>query len=91
MTYVSSKYRRVSSETAYLTPDVVKRKNLTIVINATATRILFDTTSLGSKTEPRAIGVEFAKKDGGERYKVTAKKDVVVSYVHYFQPTQTTF
>ncbi|TFK28189.1 choline dehydrogenase [Coprinopsis marcescibilis] len=79
MTYVSSKYQRVSSETAYLTPEVLARPNLTVVINATATRILFDTTSLGSPSHPRAIGVEFAKSANGKRYKVIAKRDIVLS------------
>ena len=75
MTYVNSKFRRVSSETAYLTPEALKRKNFTVVTDATATRILFDTTG----SEPRAIGVEFATGSGEKRYKVFAKKDIVVS------------
>jgi choline dehydrogenase len=74
VTYVNSKFRRVSSETAYLTPEALKRKNFTVVIHATATRILFDSTG----PEPRAIGVEFAAGPGRKRYKVFAKKDVVV-------------
>lgn len=79
MTYVSKDFKRVSSETAYLTPDVLKRKNLTVVTQATATRVIFDTTSLGSVSEPRAIGVEFAKTEGGPRFKAVAKRDVILS------------
>ncbi|KAH6909177.1 choline dehydrogenase [Coprinopsis sp. MPI-PUGE-AT-0042] len=79
MTYVNKEYKRVSSETAYLTKDVLRRKNLTVVINATATRILFDTTTLGSRSEPRAVGVEFANKKDGKRFKVYARKEVVLS------------
>ncbi|EAU85325.2 choline dehydrogenase [Coprinopsis cinerea okayama7 len=54
-------------------------RNLTVATNATATRIIFDTTSLGSAAEPRAVGVEFAKTEQGKRFKVYAKRDVVVS------------
>ncbi|KDR78849.1 hypothetical protein GALMADRAFT_244475 [Galerina marginata CBS 339.88] len=76
MTYVDKTYKRVSSESAYLTPDVLARPNLTVAIHATATRILFDTTS---SAKPRAIGVEFGRKEGGERWEVFAKKQVVLS------------
>ena len=79
MTYVDSKYRRVSSESAYLTPEVLKRKNLTVVINATATRVLFDTTTLGSLEEPRAVAVEFARGPSGKRFKAVARKEIVLS------------
>ncbi|KAF6749486.1 choline dehydrogenase, partial [Ephemerocybe angulata] len=75
MTYVDSKFRRVSSETAYLTRDVLKRKNLTVAINATATRVIFDTTS----SEPRAIAVEFATGPNGKKYKATARKEIILS------------
>ena len=79
MTYVDKTFKRVSSEAAYLTPDVLARKNLTVAIHATVTKVLFDTTS----TQPRAIGVEFGQKDGGERFVAHAKKEVVVSYVYF--------
>ncbi|KAF8969203.1 hypothetical protein BDZ97DRAFT_1796561 [Flammula alnicola] len=76
MTYVDKWYKRVSAESAYLTPEVLERKNLTVGIHATATRILFDTTS-GSR--PRAVGVEFGSQEGGQTWKAYAKKEVVVS------------
>ncbi|KAJ2922556.1 hypothetical protein H1R20_g14544, partial [Candolleomyces eurysporus] len=79
MTYVDSKFHRVSSETAYLTSDVLKRKNLTVATNATATRILFDTTTLGSSSRPRAVGVEFTTGPSGRRYKATVRKEVILS------------
>lgn len=75
MTYVDEKYQRVSSEAAYLTPDVLLRKNLTVAINATVTRIIFDK----SNRETRAIGVEFAREKGGQRYRARARRDIVLS------------
>ena len=80
MTYVDKNFKRVSAESAYLTPDVLVRKNLTVAIHATVTKVLFDTTS----TQPKAIGVEFGRKEGGERFVAYAKKEVVVSYVFLF-------
>lgn len=74
MTYIDDKYRRVSSESAYLTPDVLARKNLTVATNATVTRIIFEEV----KGETRAIGVEFAREKGGRKYRAKAKRDVVV-------------
>jgi len=79
VTYVDKTFKRVSSESAYLTPNVLARKNLTVAIHATVTKVLFDTTS----PQPRAIGVEFGRKDGGERFVAYAKKEVVVSYVYF--------
>lgn len=71
-------FKRVSAETAYLTPDVLNRPNLTVAINATVTRIHFDTVA-GSK--PRAVGVEFGRKEGGDKWEAFAKKEVVLSSV----------
>ncbi|KAF9560512.1 alcohol oxidase [Agrocybe pediades] len=76
MTYVDKSYKRVSAETAYLTPDVLARPNLTVAINATVTRVLFDTTT---QSKPRAIGVEFGRVEGGPTWKALAKKEVVLS------------
>lgn len=76
MTYVSSKAQRVSSETAYLTKDVLARPNLKVVINAQVTRVLFE--NVGDKT--RAVGVEFANTKEGPRYRVWSRKDVILSY-----------
>ncbi|THG97943.1 hypothetical protein EW145_g7512 [Phellinidium pouzarii] len=75
MTYLNSMGMRVSSETAYLTPDVMKRPNLTIATYAKVTKLLFDTTG-GKK---RAVGVEFARGKGSKRYRVKARKEVILS------------
>ena len=75
VTYIDKKYQRVSAETAYLNPDVLKRRNLTVAIHATATRVLFETKTANGR--PRAIGVEFGSRDGGPTWKAYAKEVVV--------------
>ncbi|KJA26413.1 GMC oxidoreductase [Hypholoma sublateritium FD-334 SS-4] len=75
MTYIDKNYRRVSAETAYLTPNVLNRMNLTVAIHATATRVLFDTKTANGR--PRAVGVEFGSREGGPTWKVYAKEVVV--------------
>ncbi|KAK2463425.1 hypothetical protein APHAL10511_004511 [Amanita phalloides] len=75
MTYIDENRQRVSSETAYLTRDALARPNLTVVVHATVTRILFETSASGM----RASGVEFAKSADGPRHHAVAKRDIVLS------------
>ncbi|KAF8133092.1 hypothetical protein K438DRAFT_1923000 [Mycena galopus ATCC 62051] len=75
MTYVDSKAERVSSETAYLTKNVLARPNLKVAIHAQVTRIIFDQVD----GETRAVGVEFANSPNGPRYRARARKEVVIS------------
>ncbi|KAK2462676.1 hypothetical protein APHAL10511_005292 [Amanita phalloides] len=75
MTYIDEKRQRVSSETAYLTPDALARPNLTVVVHARVTRILLEKSASGI----RATGVEFAKSVEGPRYQAMATRDVVLS------------
>lgn len=79
MTFVDPNGRRVSTDSAYLTPEVLSRPNLTVAVNASATRIIFDT----SGSSPRAIGVEFASSNDSPRFRVRAKKEVILSYVAF--------
>jgi choline dehydrogenase len=83
VTYIDPKGRRVSTETAYLTPDVLARPNLTVAIHAHVTRILFDQHNGG----PTANGVEFTNCDQGLRFRARAKKEVVLAYVPDFKET----
>ncbi|KAL1739831.1 GMC oxidoreductase-domain-containing protein, partial [Schizophyllum fasciatum] len=78
MTYVDDNRQRVSSETAYLTPDVLARPNLKVVTHAQVTKVIFDQSS-GSATEPRTMGVEFAHSKDGRRFHAYAKKEVILS------------
>lgn len=74
MTYVDSKATRVSTETAYLTKDVLARPNLKVVTHAQVTRVLFEKAS----GETRAVGVEFAKSKTGPFYRARARKEVII-------------
>ncbi|KAI0322115.1 alcohol oxidase [Amylostereum chailletii] len=75
MTYIDAKGHRVTTESAYLTPDVLKRPNLTVAIGASVTRLLFDKSEDG---EPRATGIEFTASAKGPRFRVRAKKEVLM-------------
>ncbi|KAI5116736.1 hypothetical protein M0805_001378 [Coniferiporia weirii] len=75
VTYLDSQGQRVSTETAYLTPEVLSRPNLTVTTHASATRILFEV----SGDKKRAVGVEFARDKGSARYRVKAGKEVILS------------
>lgn len=73
-----SRQARVSSATAYLTPDVIKRSNLTVAVGATVSEDLpvryhvlihvFVTLQctrilLSAGANPRAVGIEFTPLD----------------------------
>lgn len=75
MTYVDKRGERVTTESAYLTPGVLARPNLTVAIHAQVTQIVFEHSSSG----PRAVGVEFATDLKGTRYRARARKEVIVS------------
>ncbi|KAE9402882.1 alcohol oxidase [Gymnopus androsaceus JB14] len=80
LTYVDQNRERVSSESAYLTPEVLARKNLRIAIHAHVTRILFDKVD----GELRAVGVEYAQTDlnlkqKGALYRSRAMKEVIIA------------
>ena len=72
-TIVDENGRRHSTNQAYLTKDVRARKNLTIGVGVTTTKIII------SDDGKRAIGVEFAQKKGGKTWVVHANKEVVIS------------
>ncbi|KAI0052433.1 GMC oxidoreductase [Auriscalpium vulgare] len=69
--YIDAKGHRQNVAAAYLPPHVVKRPNLHIATGAMTEKILFDAT-------PRAIGVELSKTAEGARYRVRAKREVLV-------------
>jgi len=75
VTYINKNGRRVTTESAYLTPEVLNRPNLKVAVLSQVTKIIFDT----SKGIKKAIGVEFTSSKDGPRYRVGVKKEVVVS------------
>jgi hypothetical protein len=78
VTYVDEKAERVSTETSYLTDEVLARPNLHVLVNTTVTRVLFDQ----SRKHPKAVGVEFSQGEHGTRYHARARKEVIVSCVY---------
>jgi len=74
VTYIDAKGRRVTTEAAYLTPDVLARPNLKIGTKARVTKILFTK----DDTQTRASGVEFAD-SSGTRFRAVARKEVVIA------------
>ena len=69
---------RSSSLTGYFEPNA-DRKNLVVLTGAEATKVLFKTVvgNKNKKTPRVAEAVEFVS--GGEKYKVKAKKEVILS------------
>ncbi|EIW83818.1 alcohol oxidase [Coniophora puteana RWD-64-598 SS2] len=79
LTYVDSRSERVSTETAYLTDDVLSRPNLCVLTHARVTKIVFSKNVNGAS---RATGVEFVRTvDGanGRRWRAKACREVVLS------------
>jgi choline dehydrogenase len=76
VTYVDKTATRVSSESAYLTKDVLARPNLTVAIHASVTKVLFEKSKEGVI---KAIGVEFAESQNGPKYQAFAKKEVLLT------------
>ncbi|RDB25944.1 Alcohol dehydrogenase [acceptor] [Hypsizygus marmoreus] len=76
VTYVDENATRVSTETAYLTKEVLGRPNLFVALHAQVTKVLFDNSLTG---ESRAIGVEFAQSETSPRYRARARKEVILS------------
>ena len=73
VTYITPSGRRCTTEYAYLNEAVLARPNLKVITHAHVTRILFDQ----SGPTPRAVGVEFTRKN--DKFQVKARKEVVVS------------
>lgn len=75
--FIDANGRRSSTATAYLTDDVIRRKNLKISVGMIVTRII---TGLDATGERVAKGVELASGPNAlVRYRVQAKRDVVLA------------
>ncbi|KAE9402874.1 alcohol oxidase [Gymnopus androsaceus JB14] len=75
VTYIDEKLERVSSESAYLTKEVLNRPNLKVAVRARVTKILFEKRD----GEILAVGVEFANSRKGPRFRARSLKEVVLS------------
>ncbi|KAG7089477.1 hypothetical protein E1B28_011159 [Marasmius oreades] len=79
MTYIDKSVRRVSTESAYLTTEVLNRPNLKVVINATVTKLLFRTsTGQAGEKEKKVVGVDFAQNEKGKVWRAKAREEVVL-------------
>lgn len=67
-------FNRADAAVAFLPPEVRARKTLTLLLNSTVLRVVFD--SSGGHKEPRAVGVEILQ-DGKQRF-VAARKEVLL-------------
>lgn len=75
MTYIDENRQRVSSESAYLTEEVLARPNLRVVLHSQVTKVLIEK----ANGETRAIGVEFAKDKRGALHRALATKEIIIS------------
>lgn len=78
MTYIDKSGTRVTGESSYLTPEVLRRPNLKVAVYSTATRVIFDTQGC----KKRAIGLEFAHTDEKSiksLYRAKVKKELVLA------------
>lgn len=76
---IDQKGRRVTAENSYLTPEVLKRPNLSVLVSAAVTKVTFDK----SGDQPRAVGVEFTTSRDGPIFKARAEKEVILWWVFY--------
>lgn len=75
-TFIDSKGQRSSFATAYLTPTILNRPNLSVACHAHVTRLLVDTIS---DENPTVIGAEIQSERGAVPYLVHARKEVILS------------
>ncbi|KAJ7576896.1 GMC oxidoreductase-domain-containing protein [Mycena floridula] len=75
LTFTDRSGKRSSAATAYLTPSVLSRKNITVLTRAATEKVLFFSKD-GQK--PTVIGVEISSSVDGPRYRVKASKEVIV-------------
>ncbi|KAJ7151717.1 alcohol oxidase [Mycena filopes] len=74
MTYIDSKGIRVSTQSAYITPQALKRKNLSIVTHSTVTKVMLKS---DGKLH-RAYGVEVSSDQGTTRLEIKARSEVIL-------------
>ncbi|KAI0072255.1 GMC oxidoreductase [Panus rudis PR-1116 ss-1] len=72
--FITEKGERNHTAAAYLTPDVLARPNLTVAVTTTVEKILFS----GEDDSLRAAAVEVSSGPKSPKYRVQAKKEVVL-------------
>ncbi|KDQ59695.1 aryl-alcohol oxidase [Jaapia argillacea MUCL 33604] len=74
LTCIDAKGQRSSTATGYLTKEVLSRKNLTVLIGTTTTKVL-----LSSNERSHAIGIEVANNASSPRHTLRCAKEVILS------------
>ena len=64
-----------STAEAYLSPEVLKRPKLTVLLKTTTEKIIFDSSK---PEEPKAIGVQISQGRDAPKFCVGAKREVIV-------------
>lgn len=82
VTYIGPDGRRVTTESAYLTPAVLARPNLKVASHATVTKIRFEAREADGVKTPRAVAVEFVNPKG-EKFRVKVRKEAILAYVNF--------
>jgi len=67
---------RSSSATSYLGPQYIQRQNLNVLLHAQVARVLSTETHRG---QPVIRGVEFRSGTNGSMFRVTARKEIIIS------------
>ncbi|KAJ6573809.1 alcohol oxidase [Mycena vulgaris] len=75
VTYIDAKSARVSTQSGYLTPQVLERANLTVLTHASATRIILESRN-GSN---RACAVELSPDHGTTYLQIRARREIILS------------
>ncbi len=63
-----------STATAYLTPEVLARPNLTVAVSMTVERVVFE-----KEPSLKAVGVQLTTAPNAPKYRVKAKKESILS------------
>ncbi|KAJ7449019.1 alcohol oxidase, partial [Mycena galericulata] len=77
LTYIDAKGCCVTTESAYLTPQVLKRKNLHILMNTTVTRLVLDTAPAGNR-DVRVTAVEVSPSKGLSLLQIKTRSEIVL-------------
>ncbi|KAF8329771.1 GMC oxidoreductase [Cantharellus anzutake] len=84
ISFIDQNGRRSSASTAYLSPAVIARPNLTILLKTYTLKLLFSSAGAHDDPNPKCIGVEVASaevpphENETPRYKLFAKKELIL-------------
>lgn len=77
-TQSASNWTRQTTASAFIEVNIA-RPNLHVLLNSQVTRVLFDTSTFGSSSQPRAVGVEYVRASDGRSFQIFANREVILS------------